>query len=60
MKKGWDRCDWNLDGICCKDLDAGRTWVCEKGFPRLHGKYTKCTLRKGTKIDVCNSFKEAK
>ena len=56
MKKGWDRCDNNLNGICCKDLDAARTWVCVKGFPKLHGKYIPCNLKKGTSIDVCGYF----
>jgi hypothetical protein len=59
-KRGWDKCGWILDGICCKDLDAARTWICEKGFPRLHGTYTPCTLPKGTKIEVCERFYEEK
>ncbi len=58
MKKGWDNCDWLIwDEFCCKDLDSGRVWVCEKGFPRLYGKYIKCMLKKGTKIKVCGNFK---
>ena len=58
MRKGWDKCKWILYGVCCKDLDAGRTWICEKGFPRLHGQYIKCTYPKGTKIDMCESYEE--
>ena len=57
-KRGWDKCGNNLTGICCKDLDGGRTWICVKGFPRLHGKYVKCNLAKGKMIDVCNEYYE--
>ncbi len=56
MKKGWERCDNLLGTICCKDLDAGRTWICVKGFPRIYGKYIKCVGKKGTEIEVCRDF----
>ncbi len=59
MKQGWDRCDWLIwDEFCCKDLDGGRVWVCERGFPKLHGTYIKCKIPKGETIDVCARFKE--
>ena len=56
--RGWDRCENNIDGICCKDIETARTWICVKGFPRLKGKYVKCKLPKGTMFDVCEYFKE--
>lgn len=51
-----NKCDWYLDGFCCRDLDAGRVWDCI-----AHKNLKQLLKYKGTnKQEGCEYFRKIK